>query len=267
MREQIAEPLSLQHMAEIAAFSPYHFDRVFRQVTGIPPGRFLTALRMQAAKRLLLTTQLTVTEICFEVGYHSPGTFSAHFAQLVGLPARRLRSLAANNNLSYPAAQAHLRKDSLQASQAGAGIVGCVRAPESVAGPILVALFPTPIPQSQPVACSLLIAPGSYRIESVPDGRYHVFSTALPSSEDRLACLLSDEVKLHVGVGQTPLEIRAGQVHGCTDLTLHQVELIDPPILITLPFLLAQQQATSDGAPTYHAQSIQQITTRIHAAR
>ena len=51
MREQLDEPFSLQEMAKIAYLSPFHFNRVFRQITGIPPTQFLYALRLEAAKQ------------------------------------------------------------------------------------------------------------------------------------------------------------------------------------------------------------------------
>lgn len=61
--------LCLPTMAEIANLSPYHFARTFRGVTGVPPGEFLTAVRLERAKHLLLGTDLNVAEVCFEVGY------------------------------------------------------------------------------------------------------------------------------------------------------------------------------------------------------
>src|SRR5262249_49366746 len=52
MRNQIDQPMTLQQMARIGSASPYHFNRTFRQVTGVPPLQFLYALRLDAAKRL-----------------------------------------------------------------------------------------------------------------------------------------------------------------------------------------------------------------------
>ena len=54
MRSRLAEPLTLRDLAGIAHLSPYHFCRVFQRLTGVPPGEFLTALRLEEAKRLLL---------------------------------------------------------------------------------------------------------------------------------------------------------------------------------------------------------------------
>ena len=81
--------LSLRDMADIAYLSPHHFARTFRRVTGISPGEFQCALRLQRAKRLLLTTDLSASGVCFEVGYGSLGIFTSRFTHLVGVSPGR----------------------------------------------------------------------------------------------------------------------------------------------------------------------------------
>src|SRR6476619_1111248 len=78
-------------MGGTAYLSRFHFNRVCREITGLPPVRFHTALRIAAAKRLLLTTDMSVTEVSLEVGYQSLGTFTTHFHELVGVSPRTLR--------------------------------------------------------------------------------------------------------------------------------------------------------------------------------
>src|ERR1700694_76714 len=94
MHTHLHELLTLEDLASVACLSPYHFNRVFHRLIGIPPGEFLSALRFQAARRLLLTTPLSVTDICFEVGYTSMGSFTSRFTHLVGLSPRLLRQRA-----------------------------------------------------------------------------------------------------------------------------------------------------------------------------
>src|SRR5436853_2809282 len=94
MHIHLHEVLTLEDLASVACLSPSHFHRVFRRVIGIPPGEFLSALRFQMARCLLLTTSLSVTDICFEVGYTSLGSFTSRFTQLVGLSPRLLRQRA-----------------------------------------------------------------------------------------------------------------------------------------------------------------------------
>src|SRR5437016_2891987 len=94
MHTHLHEVLTLEDLASVAYLSPSHFHRVFGRLIGIPPGEFLAALRFQAARRLLVTTPHSVTEICFEVGYTSIGSFTTHFTQRVGLSPRLLRQRA-----------------------------------------------------------------------------------------------------------------------------------------------------------------------------
>ena len=93
-RERLCEPLSLRDISRVAYISTFHFNRVFHQITGLPPAKFISAMRLDEAKRLLLTTQLSVTDICYEVGYNSLGTFTRRFTELVGLGPRQFRRLA-----------------------------------------------------------------------------------------------------------------------------------------------------------------------------
>src|SRR6476619_357808 len=87
-RERLCEPISLQDMSRVAYLSAFHFNRVFHQITGLPPNKFISAMRLAEAKRLLLNTTLSSTDICFEVGYTSISTFTRYFTQRVGLRPR-----------------------------------------------------------------------------------------------------------------------------------------------------------------------------------
>src|SRR5918998_5960293 len=93
-RERLCEPFSLRDMSRVAYLSAFHFNRVFHQITGLPPAKFISAMRLNEAKRLLLNTNLSITDICYEVGYNSLGTFTRRFTQRVGLGPREFRYLA-----------------------------------------------------------------------------------------------------------------------------------------------------------------------------
>ncbi|BCB88495.1 helix-turn-helix domain-containing protein [Phytohabitans suffuscus] len=94
MRRELANPLSLSDLATAGLFSPFHFHRIFRLATTMTPARFLAALRMAQARRLLLHSELTVAAIGSRVGYTSNGTFTTQFTRLVGAPPLRFRELA-----------------------------------------------------------------------------------------------------------------------------------------------------------------------------
>lgn len=77
-------PVLLEQAAAIACLSPFHFHRLFARAYGETPHAFVTRHRIDRAKALLAATDLTVLEICHQVGYSSVGTFSRRFAELVG---------------------------------------------------------------------------------------------------------------------------------------------------------------------------------------
>lgn len=78
------EPIDLATVARISGLSKFHFHRLFAATYGITPARHLTARRIERAQDLLRATNLTVTEVCFAVGYSSLGSFSGRFADVVG---------------------------------------------------------------------------------------------------------------------------------------------------------------------------------------
>jgi AraC-like DNA-binding protein len=79
-----AERLDLAAMAREAGYSRFHFHRAFAAAYGETPRAYLTRRRLERAKTLLRVANLSVTEICFLVGFESLGSFSALFRRVVG---------------------------------------------------------------------------------------------------------------------------------------------------------------------------------------
>lgn len=248
MRQRLSEPMSLQAMAEIARLSPYYFNRVFRLVTGSTPCRFLSMLRMEAAKRLLITTQSSVSDVCFGVGYNSMGTFTREFRRLVGLPPTSLRLLARETHVSCLELPHEYEGHSYHGCTPGGELDGHIIAPEDPIGMIFVGLFRTPSPQGRPVSCTILTAPGSYRVTGARDGSYYLFAAAFPRSEDPLEYLLPDQSKMHVGASHHELFIGEDTLNSNVNVTLRPLELIDPPIVVAVPLLIAEHLSTREMA-------------------
>ncbi|TQF70042.1 helix-turn-helix domain-containing protein [Pseudoalteromonas luteoviolacea] len=78
-------PLNLSVIAESSYMSPYHFLRVFKEAYGETPNEFLIRLRIQEAKKILITENYSVSEVCEKVGYVSLGSFSSLFLKQTGL--------------------------------------------------------------------------------------------------------------------------------------------------------------------------------------
>jgi len=81
-----ALPLNLKEISSHACFSRYHFLRLFRQAFNKTPHQYLVERRIERAKELLSSQDLRVTDICFEVGFESLGSFSSLFHKTVGRP-------------------------------------------------------------------------------------------------------------------------------------------------------------------------------------
>jgi AraC family transcriptional regulator len=100
IRARAYGPLSISEMGKAACLSPYHFMRRFKSLFGVTPHRYLTRCRVERATFLLERTDLPVTEICFESGFESPGTFSTWFDRLTGESPRAWRSKLAGSKKS-----------------------------------------------------------------------------------------------------------------------------------------------------------------------
>jgi len=79
------QPLDVPALAARAHVSPSHFSRCFKEAFGESPHHYLMTRRIQRAQELLRLTDLTVSEVCGEVGWASLGSFSAQFKRVVGL--------------------------------------------------------------------------------------------------------------------------------------------------------------------------------------
>ena len=79
-----AAPLDLATLASVAGISKYHFQRLFTATYGVSPAAHISQRRVERAQDLLRATNLTVTEVCYAVGFASLGTFSRRFREIVG---------------------------------------------------------------------------------------------------------------------------------------------------------------------------------------
>ena len=244
MREGTDGSLTLRDMADVACLSPFHFARVFKAVTGIPPGEFLGALRLERAKRLLLSTDLSVAEVCFEVGYESPGTFTSRFTRLVGVTPGRVRRLPEELGSAFEAVPEFGEAARASAVPGGGVVFRAGPCPEVAL--IFVGLFPGVIPQGRPVTGTVLNEPGVGRLSSVPDGLYHLMAAALPFSDNPSKLLLPGDA-LRVGRGEHPVPVRGGRFEDVVDVKLRPLRNTDPPVLVALPALFLERLGSGKG--------------------
>jgi AraC-like DNA-binding protein len=96
MDRDFAKPLDIPTLARIAYVSESHFIRVFRATFGETPHRYLQRRRVERAMFLLRESDRSVTDICFDVGFGSLGSFSRTFTDIVGESPTAYRAAAAD---------------------------------------------------------------------------------------------------------------------------------------------------------------------------
>jgi AraC-like DNA-binding protein len=191
IQERYAEPLTLAELASEVFISRFHFSRMFAEATGITPGRFLTAVRLFEAKRLLLTTSLNVSDIVCSVGYSSVGTFTSRFSRAVGMTPTQYREPQVAE-LLVAVSQDYLRVPPLQAMRTVGRSCASLRSgtgmlslrvdlpPGARPADMLVGLFADPVPQCGPVAFGGMadMTSGELTIQGVPDGQWTAIAIA-----------------------------------------------------------------------------------------
>lgn len=233
--------LQLPEMAKIALISPFHFDRLFRLITGVPPRLFQCAIRMADAKRLLVESDKTVLDVCLTVGYNSLGTFTRRFSTMVGLSPLKLRHLATEDTSADPAENVGVRP---QTANTGS-LAGVIKLEENFQGVAVAGLFRTPLPQGPPLACAAMKhGEHTFVLGNLAEGQYYLLCAALATPFDVASLLLAEVSE----VGREAVCIEAGK-ETSAHVVMRSVEPIDPPILTALaPFVLKQYLARSEAA-------------------
>ncbi|XVQ84274.1 helix-turn-helix domain-containing protein [Microbispora siamensis] len=230
MQENHGEELTIDDMARTARFSKFHFSRVFQRVTGLSPGRFLSAVRVREAKRLLASTSLSITHISHQVGYSSVGTFSSRFTHSVGLAPSRYRQC-----LSVSAEDL---RDAWDVSGATTTLHGTVTSPLQDR-PIFAGLFPRPILEGRPASFTLLGRPGPYVMKNVPQGHWYLIAQSVAESrEDAIHYPPVGDEALCIA-RQGPIAVGPHGGVQRADIRLKPMSFLDPPVLLALRDLLS----------------------------
>ena len=94
--KNLSRDMTLADMAEVAGVSRFHFAHMFKRSVGEPPHRWLVQHRLERAKALLRSTDLSITEVAFEVGYQSQSHFGQMFRRATGMTPRSWRKASGN---------------------------------------------------------------------------------------------------------------------------------------------------------------------------
>ncbi len=102
MDREYALPLDVEALARGVHMSAGHLSREFKKAYGESPYSYLMTRRIERAMTLLRSGDLSVTEVCFEVGCSSLGTFSTRFTELVGVPPSVYRNDGVHTTAGMP---------------------------------------------------------------------------------------------------------------------------------------------------------------------
>src|SRR5699024_1046255 len=180
IQKNIYEPLSLTQLANHVSYSPYHFTRIFKAKTGLSPLYYVSSMRLQKAKDLLLNTDLTVRDIGLEIGQQSLGTFTTRFTEKVGMTPSQIR----NSHLQVDHHIHSLQKlgnwrENPPLSHQYATIEGTIQTVHPFNGFILIGLFSKPIPEEFPLYGTLLSSIGNFSFMNVRPGTYYLMATSV----------------------------------------------------------------------------------------
>src|SRR3954447_9577595 len=120
MDRSYAQPLDIRSLARVAHVSEAHFIRTFRATFGETPHRYLQRRRVERSMFMLRESDRSVTEICFDVGFTSLGTFSRTFRAIVGHSPSQYRAGAEVKDVPGCFTMAWTRPSSFGEAKAGA---------------------------------------------------------------------------------------------------------------------------------------------------
>jgi AraC-like DNA-binding protein len=233
MRRHLSESLDLDDIARVAGMSKFHFVRVFDETTGTTPHHFLSCLRVQRAKELLLNSDTSITDVCLEVGYASLGTFSKTFSSLVGLSPYEFRAMPGRLD-AVQFATAVWRFEARKRREKGSQLEGIVEGPSRPRGFTFIGTFEKGVLQGIPYSGTVLLSRGDFSIKRPVTPEFHLMAVLVPFSAKLREIVTQLPVGLVASLRLETCDLRRGSK---PVLQLRPVRATDPPIVLALPAL------------------------------
>jgi AraC family transcriptional regulator len=234
MKNHLNEEVTSESLAHHVGYSPFHFSRVFKEVTGVSPRHYLSALRIEAGKQILVNSSNSILKALLGAGFRSVGTFSSRFKKFVGLSPKAFQKNM--ESLHSFVNKYDFSSDSHSLVSLAPSLTCHVSAPQTFKGIIFIGLFPRPIPDQAPiVGYALNHHRTSCTFLEVPKGEYYVLAAAVQRSLNPKHYFLLD--KALRGKTETSIELDQNS-NEYVEVCLREPLPFDPPILINLPKLL-----------------------------
>jgi AraC family transcriptional regulator len=97
----LKDDLSLKRLAEVANYSPFHFQKVFKQAVGTTPKQFIIKTKLEHAGFLIVHQNKPIAEIAVDCGFSSPSVFARSFKNYFGLSAEELRNVPGKERIKF----------------------------------------------------------------------------------------------------------------------------------------------------------------------
>ncbi|SES99014.1 AraC-type DNA-binding protein [Oceanobacillus limi] len=234
MKKNIDQEITSEELAGFVGYSAYHFNRIFKEVTGVPPRQYLTALRIEAGKQILVNSSSSILKALLHVGFRSIGSFSSKFKQLVGISPKKFQTTISElhqfvNKYDFPLESNADPNDSPY-------ITCYLDVPSDFKGILFIGLFPRPIPDQHPIiGTALRYNETTCTFSNVPTGSYYVLAAALSKSMNPKNYFVLDNALR--GKADQPIHVQEN-TYSSVRITLREPLPYDPPILVNLPKLL-----------------------------
>lgn len=237
MTTQLSEPITVSALSFTYGWRRSYFSRKFAQLTGATPSQYLSAVRMQKAKRLLISTDINVTEVCFDVGYNSLGTFVRQFSSYVGLSPLAFRRAARD---TYHMTIRDFASNYIAFDFRGHGTMGV-----NIRGPgcysiIVAGIFASPVPKYLPIECRWSTINGDFKFHSTENKTLWIFAVGLHEATTIGEILLGTS---DMDVGSWQIQKASPSVSQC--VLLKPQSHFSPPLVLAFPLLLPSASFSS----------------------
>ncbi|WP_407270336.1 helix-turn-helix domain-containing protein [Radiobacillus sp. PE A8.2] len=238
MRINLDKQITSEDLARSVGYSPYHFTRIFKEVTGISPRHFLSALRVEAGKEILVNASSpSVLKTLLSIGFQSIGTFSTKFKQFVGLSPKKFQL---NARLLHKYINQYQNDEVILNTKFNSPIITInLDVPNSFKGLIFIGLFPRPIPDQKPIMGTVVKDQTRCVFTCIPPGNYFIMAAAIPWSMNPKDYFILDKA-LRGKID--PVVQVAKDTDTEQTISLREALPTDPPILINLPQLLFERE-------------------------
>jgi AraC-like DNA-binding protein len=236
MKKPVNGTVTLDEWAEYATIGKFELIAAFKRLTGIPPMTFHNAEKLEIAKRLLVFEKMSVTDVCFEIGFESIGSFVSKFSQCVGIPPGSYAREMCASGFAKAFVAAMLGGRHAIVSRGPYRKLAFERPVAFRRHSVIAALFTRPFPCRMPVAWRF-VSPASSKtaIESDFDG--YCLAASMPLFP-KLAELVNFRPAL---IGREQMHAGGGEV--CVRLRFPTV--FDPPITLAVPALFCREEVAA----------------------